>query len=254
MDYIAVKDAIDMPGLRLVLTAGAPGPWSESAKAILQVKNIDFIPVQQDAGGENLALQHWTAQTSAPVAIYNNEAPRSQSLDILFLAERLDPTPALIPADANLRAQMFGLIREIIGEQGFAWNRRLLMLQPLVHAPGMEAFVGGMASKYGYSDTGAALAPQRCVDILSLLSNQLLHQQSNGSPYFIGSSMTALDIYWANFASMLNPLPAEQNPMNSGMRRTYESLDPLIAENYHDILLEHRDYIYQTHLTLPLDF
>lgn len=254
MEYLAVSDAIDLPGLRLVLTAGAPGPWSESAKAILQIKNIDFIPVRQDAGGENVELKQWTAQTSAPVAIYNSEAPRSQSLDILFLAERLNPEPSLMPIEGQQRAHMFGLIREIIGEQGFAWNRRLLMLQPLIHAPGMEAFAKGMGVKYGYSDAGAELAPQRCVDILALLSDQLQQQQRIGSSYFIGDSITALDIYWANFASMLNPLPPEQNPMNSGMRRAYETVHPLIAENYDSILLQHRDYIYQRYLTLPLDF
>ena len=37
MDYIEIDDAIGRGGLRLVLTAGVPGPWSESAKGILKV-------------------------------------------------------------------------------------------------------------------------------------------------------------------------------------------------------------------------
>ena len=59
--------------------------------------------------------------------------------------------------------QMFGLIREIIGEQGFAWNRRLQMLQPLMNAPGMEEVAGRLGDKYGYSDAAAAVSVVRCL-------------------------------------------------------------------------------------------
>ncbi len=45
MKYLSVEEAIDMPGLRLVLTAGVPGPWGESAKAILAYKGLAFTPV-----------------------------------------------------------------------------------------------------------------------------------------------------------------------------------------------------------------
>lgn len=254
MDYISVKEAMDLPGLRLVLTAGAPGPWSESAKAILQLKNIEFVAVSQQAGGENAELQEWTGQTTAPVAVLNDETPRTQSLDILYLAERMNPEPALIPRDPATRVKMFGLIREIIGEQGFAWTRRLLMFKPIMNAPGMEELAARLGGKYGYSEEGAAQAPQKCVEILALLAQQLNDQQAIGSQYFLGDSLTALDVYWANFASMLKPLPPELCPMNDGMRATYEDLHPVIAEAFDPILLAHRDFIYQQHLTLPLDF
>ena len=254
MDYISVEEAIDTPGLRLVLTAGAPGPWSESAKAILTLKNIPYIPVRQDGGGENSALQAWTGQTSAPVAIYNDELPRCQSLDILFLAERLNPEPPLIPDAVEPRVQMFGLIREIIGEQGFAWNRRLLMLQPIMQVDGMQALATRLGTKYGYSDSAVRAASQRCVEILACLTAQLQRQRNNESRYFIGGGLTALDIYWANFASMLKPLPHKDNPMNEAMRQTYEHLPEQLADACDPVLLQHRDYIYQQYLTLPLDF
>ncbi|WP_101756972.1 hypothetical protein [Oceanicoccus sp. KOV_DT_Chl] len=254
MDYISIAEAIPLPGLRLVLTAGAPNPWGESAKAILQLKNIDFTAVAQEAAGENADLQQWTGQTSAPVAVFNDETARTQSVDIIFLAERINPEPALIPAEPVVRSQMFGLIREIIGEQGFAWNRRLLMLHPMMQHPEGKQFVSRLAEKYGYSAANAEQAAQKCVDILALLSEQLLSQQRQGSRYFLGDSLTALDVYWANFAAMLKPLPPEQSAMDAGMRHAYETLDPVIAENYDPILLQHRDFIYQQHLTLPLDF
>jgi hypothetical protein len=53
-------------------------------------------------------LYEWTAQRSAPVAIWNDERPRSTWIEQLYLAERLQPFPALIPASIADRALMFG--------------------------------------------------------------------------------------------------------------------------------------------------
>ena len=68
-DYVEVAAARDMPGLRLVLSPGVPGPWSEAAKGIFYVKKLAYIPVRQNMGSDP-ALKAWTAQDSAPVAIY----------------------------------------------------------------------------------------------------------------------------------------------------------------------------------------
>src|SRR5208282_555635 len=107
--YIEVDDAIGMSGLRVVLTPGVPGPWSEAAKGILHVKKIPYVKVRQELGGPNLPLRRWSAQTTAPVFVYNDERPRSLWSDQLFLVERLEPSPPLIPANLKDRALMFGL-------------------------------------------------------------------------------------------------------------------------------------------------
>ncbi len=91
MQYLSVEEAIHAPGLRLVLTAGVPGPWGESAKAILAYKGLEFTPVHQHGGGANEALREWTGQTSAPVMVYENLPPACHWLDLLLLAERLAP-------------------------------------------------------------------------------------------------------------------------------------------------------------------
>ena len=44
MQYISVEEAVDAPGLRLVLSAGVPGPWGEAAKSILAHKNLHYTP------------------------------------------------------------------------------------------------------------------------------------------------------------------------------------------------------------------
>ena len=104
IEYIEVEDAIDRKGLRLVLTAGVPGPWGESAKGIFDVKRVDYVPVRQKAARVDSRLLEWTRQSSAPVAMFDNERPRSAWAEILFLAERLAPEPALVPDDARERA------------------------------------------------------------------------------------------------------------------------------------------------------
>ena len=65
-EYIEIDQAIGMSGLRVVLSPGVPGPWSEAAKGILHVKKLPYTKVRQEVGGENLPLQKWTAQTTAP--------------------------------------------------------------------------------------------------------------------------------------------------------------------------------------------
>jgi hypothetical protein len=133
--YVDVEQAVGMSGLRVVLSPGVPGPWSEAAKGILHVKRIPYVKVRQEVGGENAALLRWTAQTTAPAFVYENERPRSIWNDQLYLAERLKPEPPLIPEDIGDRALMFGLSNELCGEIGFGWSRRLMLLHPTMTDP-----------------------------------------------------------------------------------------------------------------------
>src|SRR6266849_8868540 len=100
LKYVGIEEARSMTGLRLILGAYAvPGPWREACKGIFYVKKIPYVPVAS-AGkdGTDRELYEWTAQRSAPVAIWNDERPRSTWIEQLYLAERLQRFPALIPA------------------------------------------------------------------------------------------------------------------------------------------------------------
>ena len=55
-EYVDVERARAMTGLRLVLTSGVPGPWSEAAKSILHVKKLPCVKVRQELGGANREL------------------------------------------------------------------------------------------------------------------------------------------------------------------------------------------------------
>jgi glutathione S-transferase len=252
--FVDVDAARAQPGLRLVLTTGVPGPWGEAAKGILHVKHLPYLAVRQDGGGENAALAAWTGQTSAPVAIWNDERPRTTSLDILFLAERLAPDPALLPDDADERARMLGYVHEIIGEQGLGWSRRLMMLHPALSALGADAPapLRRLGDKYGYSPAAAEAAPWRVIAILRMLAAQLDRQKIAGKPFLIGDRLSALDVYWATFATILEPLPEDLCPMPAGLRAVYTVSGP-IRDALDAALLAHRDFVYREFLELPVD-
>jgi hypothetical protein len=77
--YITPEEAITRTGLRLVLTQGVPGPWSVAGRALFDIKRIRYTLVAQLLGTPNEALQQWTGQSSAPVAVLDEERPSSPS-------------------------------------------------------------------------------------------------------------------------------------------------------------------------------
>jgi glutathione S-transferase len=255
--YVEVEQAIGMPGLRVVLTPGVPGPWSESAKGILHVKQIPYVKARQIIGAENEALRKWTAQETAPAFIYNDERPRSIWSDQLYLVERIAPSPALIPAAVDERIRMFGLANELCGENGLGWARRLMILHESSAAANLpeagRKFSTFMGQKYGYSPEAAAAAPQRVATIVSALARQLEAQRQRGSRFLIGDQLSALDIYWSCFAALLQPLPEKLCPMPQSFRRMYDCKDPVVMSAAAPELFAHRDFIYREYLELPVD-
>ncbi len=256
-EFVEVAEARKLSGLRLVLTLGVPGPWSEAAKGILYVKKIPYVRVRQELGGPNPELTEWTAQATAPVAIWNDEPPRSTWIEQLFLAERLEPTPALIPDNIEDRMRMFGYCNELCGEHGYGWSKRLMLLHTALTDSDADesarAFATHMGNKYGYTREEAEAAPARVANIVTTLGSRLEQQHSNGSRFFIGNQLSALDIYWATFAALIQPLPHELCPMPNAFRAMYINTDPVVQAAVKPILLEHRDFIYREYLELPID-
>ena len=256
-NYVEVEQALEMNGLRVVLSPGVPGPWSEAAKGILYVKKLPYTKVRQEIGGENLPLRRWSAQTTAPVFVYENERPRSLWIDQLYLAERLAPDPALIPETLEQRALMFGLANELCGEDGFGWSRRLMMLHTTLTNPNTPEAArkgaGFLGRKYGYSPAPAEAAPKRVAEILRAMDAQLEAQRKRGSQFFIGDRLSALDIYWAAFAALIQPLPDELCKISPGFRRMYTCNDTTVVAAAGPHLLAHRDFVYHQFLELPVD-
>ena len=260
IDYASIEDAKKMSRLRLVLgNYAVPGPWREACKGLFYVKKIPYTPVvAASLDGNDTALREWTAQSSAPVAVWNDEPPRSKWFEQLALAERLEPNPSLIPDNIEDRMRMFGYCNEICGEQGYAWSKRLMMVHSMLANPdvdeGTKAFWAGFGNKYGYSPEAAKAAPERMATVVGSLASQLEQQQARGSRFFIVNQLSALDIYWATFAALVQPLSEELCPMATAFRAFYVTTEPVVVAALAPALLEQRDFIYQEYLELPIVF
>jgi glutathione S-transferase len=111
-----------------------------------------------------------------------------------------------------------------------------------------------MARKYGYSEAAEADALERMRQICVFLDESLAAQETAGSDYFVGDSVSAPDFYWASFLGMTMPLPAEYNPMPDYIRPVYDCRDPAVLACITPRLVAHRDRMYARHIDLPLDF
>jgi len=250
--YISVEDAVKRPGLRMVVVGDVPSPWGEAAKGFLHMKRIGWAAVRLVYDSD--ALKEWAGERSGPIAIYDNEKPRSRWNDILLLAERLSPEPALLPKDAGTRALVFGLAHEICGEEGLAWSRRIELIHAgLQNSGGFPERVSKyLAKKYGYSPAAGAAAPARAAELLRMLAARLAAQHRAGSAYYVGEAPTAVDVYSATCMAMFRPLPEAQCKMDAPTRAAIGRRDPQIEAALDPILLAHRDMMYARHLELPL--
>jgi glutathione S-transferase len=250
--YIGVEEARQRGGLRMVVVGDVPSPWGEAAKGILHIKDIEWAAVRLVYDSE--PLREWAGQRSGPVAIYGNERPRAGWAEILLLAERLAPTPSLLPAIPAERALAFGISHEICGEAGLGWSRRLQLIHSGLQSNGgfPEQVARHLGKKYGYRPETGVAATSRVASLLGMLAARLKSQYQKGSRYYIGNSLTAVDVYSATFMALFRPLPPEQCAMSANVRAAFETCDAQTAAVLDPILLEHRDMMYAEHLELPL--
>ena len=114
---------------------------------------------------------------------------------------------------------------------------------------GMQAAEAeSMPWKYGLDDPMAVeRAAERVSEILSMLADQL---ERSGGPWLMGSELRAVDIYWACFSNLIDPLPPEKSPMPEYVRAPYSSWQGGCPAN----LLALRDRVFEQHLGLPQEF
>jgi glutathione S-transferase len=231
MEYISVAQAQETEGLRLILCAGTPGIWGEAVKAMMHAAGIDYIPVAQSVGLENPVLQAWTGQTSAPVIVSADDQIITNWENMIWFIEEQSKGISLVPADPKQRVQMFGLIREIAGQNGIGWMRRLQSFHLGGGLAGNDV-IRRLSAKYGYSDEAVAQADTYLSQSLALLADQL----KGGSGYYFGDAPTALDYYSAVFIGVaINPLGDDIVPMPEMMRAGFsapfpflETIDPVL--------------------------
>lgn len=254
MEYIPVAEARGMSGLRLVLGAGTPGPWSISARALLDIRKVKFIPVRQELGGANDDLVAWTGHRNAPVAVYENEPALDDWLEIAMLAERLGSGPSLFPDDPLERALAAGFSSEICGHGGFGWSRRQTMMAANPPPADATAPPNVMARQYGIRADAVPAAVARVIGILRGLSTQLHAQRHAGSGYLAGNRLSVCDVHWACFSMLIQRLPPEACAMPAHLGDLFNTMPAEMRAAVDPILIEHRDRIWERHIGLPLDY
>jgi glutathione S-transferase len=253
--WLSLEEAVSTPGVRLVIARfGVPSPWSEFCRALFDVKRIDYRRVDgRDAEGSYHALRALSGQESVPVVLIGPEAPRSSWLEQLLAAERLAPQVPLLPADASSRARVIGLIAELCAEGGFGWSRRLQMIARLT-ATGTQARDQqmGLYLRYKYGATSGYDAERRCQDIVATFAALLRHQLDWGKGFLFGDRLSALDLAWAAFAALLEPLPEAACAMSARWRDLFRWAPEGMRADDRQMLLAHRDRTYRQHLQLPI--
>ena len=149
---------------------------------------------------------------------------------------------------------MFGLLHEIAGQMGFGWCRRMHFTHTVLSDPEspLRQVAQYIAGRYGYEWADQTAVRQRLVDLLAMFAARLHRQRQSGSDFFLGDRLTAVDLYWATFAALLEPLPHDLCPMHEMSRALYTLREPELLALVDPILLAHRDRIYRDHLTLPV--
>src|ERR1700685_795815 len=209
--WLTLQQALAAPGLRVApVRAGLPSPWSEFARSCFHVKRVPYSLVDaRDADRRLTSIRTLQGQESLPVVFWNDERPRSSWLDQLLLAERISPQPRLLPDDPLERAKVVGLIAELCSEAGFGWHRRVMMIGRLLTEPNFgerERGIGHyLSKKYRHSTDSVDRSTKRCEEIVSTFAGL----RTTGHEYLSGSNLTALDLAWAAFAALIQPLPED---------------------------------------------
>lgn len=254
MTTVNLETARQARGLRLVVLASVPSAWAEAAKAILHVKGLPALVHRCELRAP--AVRAWTGVHNNPVLMHDDDPPRSHWSEILALAERLAPGPALLPADRGLRLRVLGLAHEIVSEGGLLWAGRLLMIDLSLTSEGQRGFsvpvARYLAGKYGYAPERVPAARRRVEEVLAALAGDLRRSRAAGSDYVIGPTLTAADLYAATALSPFALLPDDLCPLPPGMREVFSALSDHLRPLVPPELIAHRDLVYRRHLELPM--
>jgi glutathione S-transferase len=253
--WLTLEEALRSPGLRLApVRAGVPSPWSEFARACFHVNRVSFSLVDaRDSDRSLTSIKGLTGQETLPVVFWNEERPRTGWLDLLLLAERIAESPRLLPENPLARARIVGLIAELASEAGFGWHRRIMMIERLLTGPDFgerERGIGKyLAKKYRHANDAADRSLRRSEQIVAAFAE--LHDA--GNEFLAGASLTALDLAWAAFAALIEPLPENLCPMSPLWRGLYTWVPAATQREKVVALLSRRERIYRECLPLPVE-
>jgi glutathione S-transferase len=254
MRFVDLEEARAARGLRVVIAAGVPSPWSQSALSVFDVKGLDYLAVRLRRGDDE--IRRWTGVPNAPVVLYDDEPARAGWAEIVTLAERLGGERSLVPDDDEARVRMWGLSHEILGEGGLGWSVRLLLTDLGLRTDGQRGWPRSVAAylapRYGYAPERVDGARARVLGVLAALDRALAASRARGHEYLLGPAPTALDIHCAAGLAVVEPLDEEACPLPPVVRRAIETLDDEVRAGVTDALRAHRALMFERHLVLPV--
>jgi len=106
-----------------------------------------------------------------------------------------------------------------------------------------------LSRKYRHDTDSVEGSARHCEEIVSTFAGL----RAAGHDYLSGSSLTALDLAWAAFAALIQPLPEELCPMKPLWRDLYTWMPSMTPRHTVEDLLSFRERIYRDWLTLPVD-
>jgi glutathione S-transferase len=250
--YVELSEAKAARGVRMAVAARLPSPWSEGAKGVFRIANVEALAVRYRTGDPDVAA--WMCAGNVPAVLYGDEIVRTGWAEIVSLAARLDATNGVLPAEPEARARAFGMINELAGEDGLAWTGRLHMIRAgLKGEPGFPPPVAQfLAGRYG-ADPGVDV-PGRLATILGRFDRALSAAEIEGHPYLFGPRPSAADVYLATSLTPLLIGPVEECPdifpkIHAAFSALREAYGRLVPER----LVAHRRRMLEQHLGLPME-
>ncbi|MEO6777344.1 MAG: glutathione S-transferase C-terminal domain-containing protein [Kofleriaceae bacterium] len=250
LEFVETAAAREASGVRMVVSAVVPSPWSEAAKGVFRLAKLPVLAVR--AMPRDQALVEWTGVDNVPVVLHGKEPARTSWSQIVGLAARLAPGTVL-PADPMVRAEAMGLIELIAGEDGLGWNGRLAMIEASLASDGARGFAppvaAYLAKRYGYS---AAIAQGLRARVMAQLAT--LAARLGARAYFGGEHPNAVDAYLATFLTPLVALteadcPRLAPPLRTAFAAAAEAFGALVAPE----LLAVRTRMFAHHLPFPIE-
>jgi len=214
-----------------------PSPWSERARWALEWKRVPYARrAYQPLAGE-AELRSSTGISTVPVLLADGEVVGDSDAALAWL-EAHHPSPALVPQDPRLRAQVRAW--EIAATETLAPAGRLVMIGRW-KARGVQPLADHFAAKYGWSPAEEARL-QRLLD--ALVAD--LARAVASSPYLVGDGFTRADLTVASMLAGLIGLPPDDLfALDASMRAMFGVLredDPALAP-----LRTWRDGLYRRH-------
>ena len=248
MQFVDLEVAKAARGVRIVASAVVPSPWSEAAKAIFTVGGVPFVVTR--GSPRDPAFVEWTRAHNVPVVFHDDEPPRIVWSQVVALAARL--APALLPREHARRIETMGYLHELAGEDGLAWNGRLLMIHASLTSDGARGFPLNVAkylgAKYGYSADRIDIARTRARETLAALAARL-----GSAPYFGGDRPDALDAYCAPFLTPLYPITDAECPgVQPALRAAFGVCADEIGADIPPTLTAHYKRMFASHLEWPI--